>query len=115
MYNWRVSAVIAFLSVLFYTFLIVALQTGAIEPFVYNFYGSADSSSESYQIWLNFILLSASLSVAVYGNSIASYFNKQRERALEERNRELAALNRISSTIRSVINMDRMVNEELPA
>ncbi len=111
-YNWRVSAIIATLAVLFYSGLILSLKLEWVEPFTF-FIGVAWFGQPGYQWLLNFILLVASLGVAVYGNSIATYFNKQRERAIEARNVELMALNRISSTIRMVVDFQRVVDEIL--
>lgn len=111
LYNWRVSAVIAVLAVSFYSFLITGLHVGFIQPFEFDFYMGKADATPAYQMSLNFILLVSSLSVAIYGNSIASYFNKQRERTLEERNIELSALNRIASAIRNVIDVQQMANE----
>ncbi len=112
-YNWRVSAVIAALAMLFYSVLLIALEVGWLEPFVYEIQGIAWFGQPGYDWLLNLILLTSSLGVAVYGNSIATYFNKQRERALEARNIELMALNRISNTIRVVVNFQRVVDEIL--
>lgn len=112
-YNWRVSAVIACLALTFYTGLILVLRFEWLEPFVYQGLAVSWFGRPGYQWFLNLTILAACLGVAVYGNSIATYFSQLRERALEARNRELIALNRVSSMIRSVVSFQRIVNEIL--
>jgi signal transduction histidine kinase len=108
-YNYRVSAVISVLALFFYSLLLIATRWHWIEPFSYPFrevglfagLGTAQNAA----------LLTIFLAVAIYGIWIASHFTQLRERALERKNRELIALNRVSSTTRSVITLERVMSE----
>ncbi len=114
-YSWRVALLISFLAVSFYSVLLAGYQWGGWEPYQYQeaFQGIA-LLSEPGAAWIsNLLLLLSFLAVAIYGTHIANHFTKQRERALEARNRELSALNRIASTIRSAISLDRVIHEVL--
>lgn len=114
-YSWRVALLISFLAIGFYSLLLGGYHFGWLEPHTYQeaFQGFAFLSMPGMEWLSNLLLLASFLGVAIYGTHIANYFTKQRERALEARNRELAALNRVSQTIRSAISLDRVVNEVL--
>jgi signal transduction histidine kinase len=60
-----------------------------------------------------FILLLIFIALAVYGVKIASFFNQQRERMLEARNKQLTALHRMSSTIRSAESLRNVIHHIL--
>ncbi len=110
-YNYRVSAVISALSLIFYSGLILLTQWGWIESFVFPFREAGlFSGMGPFQ---NLALLAAFLGVAVYGIWIASYFTQLRERALEAKNLELIALNRVASLTRSVMTLERVIREVL--
>jgi signal transduction histidine kinase len=109
-FTWQVSVVNAILALIFFSGLIFAYQTGAVMPLDYPIESFAWFNDPSFEGGSNLILLAIFFLVTIYGLSIASYFTKQRERALEESNRELMSLNRVSSTIRSVITLERVVD-----
>jgi hypothetical protein len=112
-YNYRVSAVIAVLIAFFYTGLLLATQWGWIQEFSYPFQETGFLSGLG--TLQNAALLIVFLLVAIYGIWIASHFTKIREEALENKNRELVALNRISSLTRSVISLERVITEVIRA
>ena len=112
-YNYRVSAVIALLVGFFYIGLFLATQWGWISGFAYPFEEGAIFA------WLgpyrNVSLLGGFLLITIYGIRIASYFTKLREKILEEKHRELIALNDVSSLTRSVITLERVIAEVIRA
>lgn len=114
-YSWRTACLIALLAVGFYSGLIFCYEAGWLAPitFEYTFRGIAFLQQPGYEWLSTMLLLFSFLGVALYGLQIANHFTKQRERALEARNRELSALNRISSTIRSAISLERVIAEVL--
>lgn len=112
-YNYQVATVAASLSVLFYGILLLTLNLGWIQPF---------QTTGELPDWLNhpavneygrFVLLMMFLPIAVYAVKISNFFSRLKERALEERNKQLVALNRISSTIRSVMSVRKVIQQVL--
>ena len=110
-YNYRVSAVISVLAVLFYSALFFATHQGWISNFTYPFHTAGEFAGLGE--FQNGALLIIFLLVGVYGIWIASHFTKVREKVLESKNRELIALNNISSITRSVITLERVMSELL--
>lgn len=110
-YNYRVSAVISFLAIFFYSALLLFIHWGVLSDFSYPFQEVGGLLGLGQ--FQNLALLTVFLGVGIYGIWIASHFTKIREKALENKNRELIALNRISSITRSVITIDRVVNDLL--
>lgn len=108
-YNYRVASVIAVLAEIFYGCLLIATFQHWLEPFFFPF--GSPGGFDRFQAIRNFILLTVFLGVDIYGIWIASHFTKIREQALEQKNRELIALNRISSLTRSVITFEHVVHE----
>lgn len=108
-YNYRVSAVISVLAVSFYLFLLAATRWNWIQPFSYPFREAGFFAGLG--LFQNAALLTIFLAIAIYGIWIASHFTQLREKALERKNRELIALNRVSSTTRSVITLERVMSE----
>ncbi len=112
-YNYQVATVAAALGVLFYGILLLALNLGWIAPF---------PAVGEIPDWLNhpainkfgrFFLLIMFLPIAVYAVKISNFFSRLKERALEERNKQLIALNRISSTIRRVMSAKKVIQQVL--
>lgn len=115
-YNYRVAIVISFLVLLFYTTLLMATHWGWISEFAYVLGGEGGPGLFSTLGPLqNLALLVVFLVVAIYGIWLASYFTKIRENALEAKNRELTALNRVSSLTRSGITLERVRSEVVRA
>ncbi len=110
-YNYRVASVMAGLSLFFYTLLILAISYGWVEPF--NYVSPTGGVFYEIGVFRNLIMLAVSLILGIYGIWVSNYFTLQRERALEEKNRELMALNRISSVTRSVLVLEKVIHELL--
>jgi len=112
-YNYQVATVAALFSLFFYGVLVLALQLEWIEPFV---------SPAELPLWMKnaalskfgrLILLVMFLPIIVYAVKIINFFSRLKERALEERNKQLIALNRISSTIRKILSPEKVVQQVL--
>ncbi len=108
-YNDRVALAMAALIVVFYSMLTAGLYFGWIPPFSHPLTESV--FFEDFGVFQNLALLLIFLGVAVYGIRLAAHFTKIREKALEAKNRELIALNRISSLTRSGLTLERVQNE----
>lgn len=108
-YNYRVSAIIALIAVSFYSGLLLATHWGWIHSFSYPFREAG--FFQGLGLLQNLSLLLLFLLVGVYGIWIASHFTKLREQVLEAKNRELIALNRVSSLTRSVITLEQVIGE----
>jgi signal transduction histidine kinase len=112
-YNYQVATVAAILSIFFYVLMVVALKVGWIKPF---------TSSAEMPMWMQnptvseygrAVLLVMFLPIVVYGVKISNFFSRLKERALEERNKQLVALNRISSTIRRIMSPQKVIQQVL--
>ncbi len=109
-YNVRVSIVISFLVVTFYSGLMLATSSGWVLPFSYPLTDQPGLFAALGPLQ-NLALLVVFLIVAIYGIWLASHFTQIREKALEAKNRELVAMNRISSLTRSGISLERVRSE----
>jgi signal transduction histidine kinase len=112
-YNYQVATVASILSCFFYGLLMLALRLEWIHPF---------TSTVELPSWMNhpivstygrFILLFMFLPITVYAVKISNFFSRLKERALEERNKQLVALNRISSTIRRMMSPKKVIQQVL--
>lgn len=108
-YNYRVAAVISAIAIFFYSGLALGTYWGWIGEFPYPFQEA--SILKGVGPFQNLALLLVFLLIAIYGIWIASHFTKLRENILEEKNRELIALNRISSLTRGGITLERVIGE----
>lgn len=115
-YNYRVALVISALAILFYTALLAGIHWGWLAEFSFPLTAAGEPALFSAMGPLqNMALLVSFLGVAVYGIWLASYFTQIREKALEAKNRELTALNRVASLTRSGITLERVRNEVVRA
>ncbi len=112
-YNYQVATVAAILSLIFYLILVVTLRAGLLLPFHGEIQLPEWLSGESLIGLGRILLLAMFLPVVVYGVKIINIFSRFKERALEERNKQLVALNRISSTIRKVMSPEKVVQQVL--
>ncbi|EKD41963.1 MAG: histidine kinase [uncultured bacterium] len=96
-----------------YCALILTLQSGIIDiydkPPVISFLFQPSGSGFIF----NLVMLPVSFGVIVYGAKIAHYFSKIKEKALETRNVQLLALNRIGATIRKALNLNTVIDQVL--
>jgi len=111
------SDVVAFLaavfSFVFYAGLVLLLYTGVLEPFKYPSESVFFSDQSRWVFFLNLSLLLIFLPIVVYAAKIANYFSGIKERAVEERNKQVMALNRISSTIKGILSMEKAIRQVL--
>ena len=96
-----------------YCGLLALLQLGWIKSFIYPFEPSSPFIIEGFGYFFNLVFLPVALAILVYGARIAHYFSKIKEKALETRNNQLLALNRIGSTIRRVSQVDSVIDQVL--
>ncbi|MGH7830003.1 MAG: histidine kinase dimerization/phospho-acceptor domain-containing protein, partial [Candidatus Binatia bacterium] len=112
-YNYQVAVIAGIFSVLCYGLLIVALHFGWLKPF-----DTASMQPWWFKEWsgakyFRFALLIMFLPIVVYGVKISNFFSRLKERALEQRNKQLIALNRISSTIRRMMSPLSVIQQVL--
>ena len=112
-YNYQVAIVAGILSLLFYGVLGLSLEMGWLEPFSYNFATAGWFGQEGFLQYANYLLLLIFLPIVVYAVKISNFFSRLKERALEQRNKQLIALNRISSTIRRMMSSEEVIQQVL--
>lgn len=112
-FGYLMALLAATTSLLAYCCLLIVLQLGIISPYI-----NAPTVSWVLQVdglgsAFNLIMLPVALGVIVYGAKIAHHFSKIKEKALETRNVQLLALNRIGSTIRKAMNLNLVIDQVL--
>ncbi len=112
-YSNLIGFVSAILSFLYFGGLVLLLHLNVIAHFHYPVENLFISEKSSLSFFLNFFLLTIFLPIIVYGTKIANYFSRIKERALEDRNNQLVALNRISSTIKGILSTEKAVRKVL--
>ncbi|MBI4211457.1 MAG: hypothetical protein HY540_02360 [Deltaproteobacteria bacterium] len=110
-YNYILAAFIAVWAMLCYGAFLVLCVQGVIPPLILN-YGDK-LPLHPHTPFYHFLFASAFFAVTIYAVKIASFFSKKRECELEARNKELAALSRMSSTIRSTLDYRKVVDRIL--
>ncbi len=111
LYNFSLAIVVAIFSTLFYGAFILLCQHAIIPPLILNYGDSIPIPA--YTPFANFLFTTIFLAVIVYTVKVASYFSQQREHDLERSNRQLLALNQMSSTVRSLSSLDELIDELL--
>lgn len=96
-----------------YCALLIFFQLEWIKPFIYPLLPQSLFRVAGFGYVFNLIFLPVALTVIVYGAKIAHYFSKIKERALETRNVQLLALNRIGSTIRRTMDPKSVIDQVL--
>lgn len=112
-YNYQVALVAAAFSIFFFALMILVVQFGWLKPFTNEDRIQGWFSHLPMMEYIRLLLLVMMLPIAVYGVKIASFFSRLKERALEQRNKQLVALNRISSTIRRVMSTENVIQQVL--
>lgn len=112
-YSNLIGMLASFFAFIFYASLILLRYEGLLEPFKPGAEGVIVFDNPSIAFFSNLILLAVFLPIVVYAAKISNYFSRIKERALEERNKQLLALNRISSTIKGLLSMDKAVRQVL--
>ncbi|MCE9625949.1 MAG: HAMP domain-containing histidine kinase [Deltaproteobacteria bacterium] len=112
-YNYQVAIVAGILSIFFSGSLVLSTQMGWLAPFVYSGEHSSWFGDQTVIRYANLILLVMFLPIVVYAVKISNFFTRLKERALEQRNKQLIALNRISSTIRRMMSPLEVIQQVL--
>lgn len=112
-YNYQVAMVAGLLSLFFYGSMILALYANWIIPFETTQKIPEIFNHPLVNKYGRFVLLLMFLPIAVYAVKISNMFSRLKERALEERNKQLMALNRISSTIRQMTAPAKVIQRVL--
>ncbi len=112
-YSDIIAVIGGVLSFIFYASLVLLLFFGMVEPFKYPVPPHFDGAGSPLFFFLNLSLLLIFLPIVVYAAKISGYFSGIKERALEERNKQLVALNRISSTIKGLLSMEKTIRQVL--
>jgi signal transduction histidine kinase len=110
-FNIRVTVIVSILAITAYSSLLSLIYFDVLESFSFPAPRLWFMTSSEYAPFVNFTYLILFLIVTAYGLHIATHFIRLRELELEDRNKELVALNRISSTIRNVDNLNRVIQE----
>jgi signal transduction histidine kinase len=108
-YNYRLATLIALLSLLIYSLFLICTYAGLIPPLHIQF--STANLLETDFPYIRLLLLILFVALAVYATKIAHHFSQKRERVLEERNKELIALQQMSSTIRTFGSLDNVLTK----
>lgn len=113
-YNYRLSIITAVVSFIAYIGLTLALWWGVLGlQAVALAEGHAHAFAVDNNPWVHPLLLAILLIMAVYVTKIAHQFTQRRERMLEEKNRELAGLHKMSSTIRGASPLTEVADRVL--
>lgn len=106
-YNYKLALLVSFLSFICYGLFLILCYSQVIPPLLIGLGGF--TSIEVDVPYLHPFLLIIFLALAVYATRIAHIFTQMRERILEARNKELLALQQMSSTIRTVTSLDNVL------
>ncbi|HCU24282.1 MAG TPA: hypothetical protein DF383_04615 [Deltaproteobacteria bacterium] len=112
-YNYQVALIAAILSVICYGALLLSLNLAWLEPFAFTGTAGFWLADPRVAPYASLLLLLLFLPIVVYAVKISNFFSRLKERALEERNTQLVALNRISSTIRRIGSPQEVIQQVL--
>lgn len=112
-FGYIIALIAATLALLSYCALLFLLQAGTVRIFEYPSGPTSLFHTEGFGFIFNLVFLPVALGLIAYAAKIAHYFSKIKERALETRNVQLVALNRIGSTIRRAMNLSSVVDQVL--
>lgn len=98
-----------------YLVLFLFIQVGWIEAFYYPGLGGGLINMNALKGYLTPIFFPFVLILLVYSIRIANYFGRLKQKALERRHVQLAALNNIGSTIRKALNTQEVISQVLRA
>lgn len=110
-YNHYLAALIAICCAFFYGGFLLLCWAGVVPPLILD-YGDR-LPIPTYTPITHFFFAVTFLGVTIYAVKIASFFSQKRERMLEARNKELTALHKMSSTIRSAISLKEVIEQVL--
>lgn len=106
-FNYRLSLLAAISSFGCYIIFLALCYAGVIPPLETRW--GAPQMIETASPYVYPLLLAIFLVLSVYATKIAHYFTQNRERMLEARNKELLALQQMSSTIRTVTSLSNVL------
>ncbi len=112
-YNHYLAALIAVCCAIFYGGFLLLCWSGVIPPLILN-YGDR-MPIPAYTPFTHFFFAVSFLMLTIYAVKIASFFSQKRERMLEARNKELTALHKMGSTIKSAISLKEVIDKVLTA
>ncbi len=112
-FGYIMALIAATMGLLSYCGLLLLLYSQWISPFIYPLKDFPLFQTGDFGFFFNLTCLPVALGVIVYSARIAHYFSKIKERALETRNVQLVALNRIGSTIRRAMNLKPVIDQVL--
>ncbi len=112
-FGYIMALMASVLAMVSYCTLVLMLNMEWIATFVYPAQEKLFFATPDFGFFFNLIFLPIALGVIVYGARISNYFSKIKERALETRNVQLLALNRIGSTIRRAMNLKTVIDQVL--
>lgn len=112
-FGYIMSLLAATMALLSYCGLLLLLQLGWIPPVIHSVERASIFAMKDFGYFFNLTFLPVALGIIVYGARIAHYFSKIKERALETRNIQLLALNKIGSTIRRAMDLQAVVDQVL--
>ncbi len=115
LYSNSIALLTSTLGFLFYIILISLLYIGVLEPFHYKAQDISIFGNSRLSFFINAFLLGIFLPIVIYASKIANHFTRVKERAVEERNKQLVALNQISSTIKGFVSLEKAVRQVLSA
>lgn len=111
LYNHYLAAFIALCSAAYYGAFLLLCRHGIIPPLILD-YGDK-LPIPTYTPFAHFLFAAVFFAGIIYTVKVASIFSQQRERSLEKRNRELMALHRMTSTIRSANELRDVIDDVL--
>lgn len=111
LYNHYLAAVVAIISAAYFSVFLILCNLGVIPPLILDW--GDKIPVPTYTPFAHFVFAVIFLAGIVYTVKVANYFSQQRERILEKRNRELLALHKMSSTIRSATALREVIEQIL--
>lgn len=112
-FGYITALIAATVALIFYFGLISILWQGWLEYYPLTIKSPDFFDDRDFSIIFNTIFLPITFAVVVYGARIAHFFSSLKEKALETRNNQLLALNRIGSTIRSTVQPNHIIDQTL--
>ena len=110
-YSHVLAAVLALMSIVWYGIFLLLVHAALLPPLILE-YGDR-VPLQTHTPGHHFFFAVAGLFLTVYAVKMGSAFSQRRERQLESRNRELAALQRMSSTIKTTLSLRDVIDQVL--
>jgi len=110
-YNYRLAFLVSVFSFIIYGLFLTLCYWGWIPLILVGVGGHTHLPREMPYLHPIFMIIFSAL--AIYATKIAHYFTQIRERMLEAKNKELLALQQMSSTIRTVVSLDNVLVQVL--